>query len=331
MKLFFSYISFHRKSVVLCCLAAAIFGVVFLLYSLPREPLLYALLLTVVFSLPVVLMDFSHYRNEHLMLEDLQNLIAQDISLLPEPHNLPQRDYDALLRLLNAEKITAQSDKARAVSEMSEYYTLWAHQIKTPIAAMRLILQAAGESEENSELDEQLFKIEQYVEMVLTYVRSEDTGGDYVITKQNLDKTVRDAVRKYRKSFIRKHITLELEETGLTIVTDEKWLSFALEQLMSNALKYTPPGGTIHIFSPADNTLCISDTGIGIAPEDLPRVCEKGFTGYNGRADKKSTGIGLYLVKRVLVKLSHTLEISSEIGSGTTVSIHFPDSSRQYE
>ncbi|NMP37570.1 MAG: HAMP domain-containing histidine kinase [Clostridiales bacterium] len=331
MKLFFSYLFFHRKSLVLFGIAGVIFTVVFVLYSLPAEPLLYALLLAFVFTLPVMLIDFSNYRDEHMLLENLKRLITQDISLLPEPKTVPQRDYDALLRLLDSEKVIAQSEKSRAIRDMSEYYTLWAHQIKTPIAAMRLILQSAPETRENSELEEQLFKIEQYVEMVLTYVRSEDSGGDYVIRSVNVDDAVRTAVRKYRKSFIRKHITLVFDETGITAVSDEKWLTFSIEQILSNALKYTPADGTIHIFSPCANALCISDTGIGIAPEDLPRICEKGFTGYNGRADKKSTGIGLYLTKRVLSRLSHGLEISSRIGEGTSVTVHFPEPGARYE
>jgi len=129
---------------------------------------------------------------------------------------------------------------------------------------------------------------------------------------------VRQAVRAYASQFIRKKIRLEYEPLSCRVLTDEKWLLFAVEQVLSNALKYTK-AGSVSITMEAKKTLCIRDTGIGIAPEDLPRVFEKGYTGYNGRADKKATGIGLYLCRRILGKLGHTISIESKLGVGTTV------------
>lgn len=331
MKLFISYIKYHGKSVGIIAVAAAVLCVIFVLYSLPQEPLYYSVALCTVFSLPIVIADYRAFRRRHTEMQELLSAIVNDIDLLPEPANLPQADYNALAQELFAGKCAAESEKSLAITEMSDYYTLWAHQIKTPIAAMRLILQAMPAGENTAELEEQLFRIEEYVEMVLTYIRSDENGADYVIRLTPLDGIIKEAVKKYRKSFIRKRIALEYEETDISVVTDEKWLSFVIGQILSNSLKYTPPGGKISICVPTRNSLTIRDSGIGIASEDLPRVFEKGYTGYNGRADKKSTGIGLYLSKRVLTGLSHSVEIDSTVGEGTAVTIRFPEGGRVYE
>ena len=157
--------------------------------------------------------------------------------------------------------------------------------------------------------------------MVMQYLRLDSDYSDYVLTRHALDDIVRQAVRKYARLFILKKITLDFCETGLTVLTDEKWLLFVIEQILSNSLKYTH-SGAISIYAEG-GTLVIADTGIGIRPEDLPRVFDKGFTGYNGRADKKSSGIGLYLCRRITDKLGHTLKIASEVGRGTRVYIGF--------
>ena len=214
------------------------------------------------------------------------------------------------------------SDVDGKLSDMMDYYTMWVHQIKTPIAAMRLLLQSE-ETSNSEELLDQLFKIEQYVGMVLQYLRVESMSGDLLLSRYELDDIVKQAIKKHTKSFIRKKITLHYEEIHKKVLTDEKWLVFVIEQLISNALKYTNSGSiSIYLDKELPDTLVIEDTGIGICPEDLPRVCEKGYTGYNGRADKKSTGIGLYLCKRILNKLSHTMTITSEVSTGTKVYIN---------
>lgn len=199
--------------------------------------------------------------------------------------------------------------------DMTDYYTFWAHQIKTPIAALGLLLQ---EREDSGALEVELLKIEQYVEMVLSYLRLDSSSTDYVLQDCDLDGILRGAVRKLAKMFILKKITLDFQETGKTVLTDGKWLGFVVEQVLSNALKYTPEGGTIRIYGDRD-TVVIADDGIGIRPEDLPRVFEKGFTGYNGRTERKSTGIGLYLSKMVMERLYHGITVTSRPGQGTLV------------
>lgn len=161
---------------------------------------------------------------------------------------------------------------------------------------------------------------EEQIKMALQYLRMEKMTSDLVFTRCDLDALIRQAVRKYAPLFIRRKIILSYEPVHCEVLTDEKWLVFVLEQILSNALKYTK-SGSIHIYlSPdAPKTLVIEDTGIGIAPEDLPRIFEKGYTGCNGRADKRSTGIGLYLCRQIMEKLSHTIRIESEMGVGTKV------------
>ena len=204
---------------------------------------------------------------------------------------------------------------------------MWVHQIKVPIQAMRLLL---SKEEKNSPLNLELFKIEQYVEMALSCARLESDSTDYVIRSLPLEQIVKPAVRKYAPMFISKKISLEMSSLTATVLTDEKWAQFIVEQILSNSLKYTRTGH-IRIWQKDPAALVIEDTGIGIDPADIPRLGERGFTGYNGRLDKKSTGIGLYLCKEISRRLSHTLTIESEPGKGTRVTIDFATRQLQAE
>ena len=163
-----------------------------------------------------------------------------------------------------------------------------------------------------------LFKIEQYVEMVMMFLKLEERSRDYVFKKYDLDSIIRETLRKFSGEFIMRKLNLAYEPSEVKVLTDEKWLSFVIEQVISNALKYTPEGSiSIKLKEPC--TLCIEDTGIGIAAEDLPRIFEKGYTGLNGRADKQASGIGLYLCRRICDELGHSISAVSEPGKGTCV------------
>ena len=278
----------------------------------------YTALLSGVLALLLALLDLRRFALRHRQLSDALKSICVSDEQLPPPENLIEEDYRQLIRALGEEKQRQTSAMDLRMSDMQDYFTLWAHQIKTPIAAMRLILQTKPENSAG-EIEGELFRVEQYVEMVLNYLRLDSDSTDFVFKTCALDGIIRQCVRKYAKQFIRKKISLEYEGTALQVLTDEKWLCFVIEQILSNALKYTA-AGSIRIFTQGD-TLVIADTGMGIAPEDLPRVFEKGYTGYNGRTDKKATGIGLYLCKKILQKLGHGISISSEVGKGTRVSI----------
>ena len=312
----FSYIRTHRKAIAIYCLFILVFILVFSLYSLPLDAVLYAGFLSACFAAVLAVYDSLKYYSKHKILSGLKKQKNLDLSKIPAAGNLIEADYQDLLDMLMDEKRGLSSQLDARQTEMVDYYTLWAHQIKTPISAMRLLL-------EDAEMLAELFKIEQYVEMVLGYLRIESASSDLVFQNYRLAAIIRQSVKNYASVFIRKKITLDFREMDCVVLTDEKWLVFVLDQLLSNALKYTRSGGRICISMPDTNAkiLWIEDTGIGIAEEDLPRVFEKGFTGYNGRMDKKATGIGLYLSKKVLNKLSHKIEITSKVGIGTTVKI----------
>lgn len=203
-------------------------------------------------------------------------------------------------------------------SDMVDYYTMWVHQIKTPIASMHLILQKE-DSEDSRRLRAELFRVEQYVQMVLCFLRLDSDFTDYVIKEYRVDDIIRPAVRRLAPQFIMKKLSLEYEQTDEVALTDEKWLSFVVEQVLSNAVKYTS-AGSISIKCDGDR-LVISDTGIGIAAEDLPRIFDKGYTGFNGRADRKASGIGLYLCRRICDNLGHSIKAESVPGHGTTIII----------
>ncbi len=313
------YIKKHIKTIILISIFIFSFVIIFSLYNLPVEAVWYSSLLCIVFGIIFLLADFVEYYKRHKLLTELQNQITLSIDELPSPKDLLEKDYQSLIAVLYSDKIDFVSKSDSNRTNLIDYYTLWVHQIKTPIAAMRLLLQSK-ETQENDELLMELFKIEQYVEMVLGYLRLDSDYTDFILKKYRLDSIVKQAVRKFAKQFIRKKISLDYTESDTEVITDEKWLVFAIEQILSNALKYTNQG-KILIYTIDGKTLVIEDTGIGIEAEDLPRVFEKGFTGYNGRNDKKSTGIGLYLCKQILTKLGHTITIESETGKGTRVKI----------
>ncbi|MDO5423581.1 MAG: sensor histidine kinase [Eubacteriales bacterium] len=297
-----------------------IFYFVFRLYELPAEAVLYAAAISLFFGGILVAYDFCRFCRRHRELQEKKETILCEPEKLPDPERLLEEDYQELLKNLSQEleRITKKAERER--SEQVQYYTMWTHQIKTPIAAMRLLLQEQ-DTPEYRELSDALFDVEQYVEMVLQYLRLDGTMQDLMLQSYRLDDIVRQAVRKYARLFVRKRIRLHFEPFEAQVLTDEKWMVFVVEQLLSNALKYTPASGDVTIRLEEPKTLVIADTGIGIAPEDLPRVFERGYTGFNGRMDKKSTGIGLYLCREICRKLSHRIWLKSEPGKGTEVRI----------
>ena len=311
------YIKQNIKVIFLFIVFALVFGIVFSLYDLEIEAIYYSVMLCSFIGLIYICINFINYYKKHVQLYKLQNEISISLENLPSPKTLMEEDYTNLILNLNKEYKNYISKSDIAKSDMIDYYTMWVHQIKTPISAMKLLIQTS-ESEISSDLSSELFKIEQYVEMVLSYIRLGSNKNDFVLKEYDLDNIIRQAVRKYAPLFIRKKISLDFQPTNYKVLTDEKWLVFVIEQLLSNAIKYTNKG-KISIYSLENKKLVIEDTGIGISKEDIPRIFDKGFTGYNGRTDKKATGLGLYLCKNILDKLSHKISIESEVGVKTKV------------
>lgn len=327
MKLLGSYIYSRRNCLLLLVLFCVIFLVVFYLSDLAHSELRYSLQLCGGVGLGIAIADFRNFAKKHRRLQNLLECPELMGEHMPHSDNTIEADYQLLCEALIDSARRERSNADIAYNDMTDYFTLWAHQIKTPIAAMQLLLNSENEALTREELSEQLFRIEQYAQMVLQYIRLSDDSSDYVFAPCELDSLIRSCVRKFAPIFIRKRLSLRYEPTGREIVTDEKWLAFIIEQLLSNSLKYTKSGFvSIYMDENRPQTLVIEDSGIGISPEDLPRIFDKGFTGYNGRSNKKSTGIGLYLCSKIAKKLGIGLSISSTPAIGTKV---FVDLSRR--
>lgn len=321
MRLLKAFVKERMNNMLLFLSFFGIMLTVFFLYSARLDMVVYAFILCGALGIIVDAVGLCRYIGRMKQLEYVKRKVLYDLDGLQEPSCESEFMYQEMLIKLFEDRQRLESRVRIERKEMEEYYMLWAHQIKTPIAAMNLLLQS-GKADER-ELSAELFKIEQYVEMVLGYLRTEQMTSDLTLKEYELLDVIRQAVRKYSKLFILQKIKLDLEEMDYRVVTDEKWLLFALEQILSNALKYTKEGSiSIYMDKEKSDTLVIEDTGIGISPEDLPRVVEKGFTGYNGRSGRKSTGLGLYLTKQILEKLGYTIELKSEVGAGTRVYIY---------
>lgn len=333
-----------------------IFGVSILgvewVYKEDLSSCIYALILCLFLFLCIGTYDFLKYRTHKKQMTLIDSESRTCIEHLPEALDSTEVQYQEILMNVSQLKEKALAEANLHTAELNDYYTIWVHQIKTPIAAMRLVLKNMQDGPERSMLNQELFKIEQYAEMVLHFLRIDSMSADFVFKEYDLADIVKTVLKKFVPSFAYNKLSLELNgflqepsetvdaaegvastKQKMTVVTDEKWTALVIEQLLSNAVKYTKQG-TIAIsitreVSDAESDsswLCLQiiDTGIGIAKEDLPRIFERGFTGYNGRMDKKSTGIGLYLCKRVTEQLGQRLEITSVLSEGTKASLYIP-------
>lgn len=327
-----------------------------------KQDLVYAAVLDAILLLITVLVGFFRYSSKVKALSNALKRPVEEQAQLPEATDDVEMLYHRLLENQSIARSESESSAAIRQSQMRDYYSMWVHQIKTPISAMKLLLEAEREelgqlicddeqsqcqtadrtggnigaalkqqaaltelSDNVASFEDELFRIEEYVSMALQYQRVSSTENDFVLEKVSVDGVIRDTIKKYAKIMIRRHIGIDYSGTGQEVYTDGKWLAFMLEQILSNAIKYTPQGFvTIETAEEKDRFfITIKDTGIGIKAEDLPRVFEKGYTGYNGHADKKATGIGLYLCRQMADKLGHTIRMESEIGKGTKVWIGF--------
>lgn len=320
-KRFVGYLKRIYKVVIWLAITAGCFSLVFFLYDLPVSAAGYAALLAAACGCLLLIFDYRRY-SAHC--KKIEYFLSQECPVpeeLPSAFDLLEEEYQQLVKQIYENKMQTEQQSAETYADLMDYYTLWVHQIKTPISAMNLLLQTDG-SENVKALSLELFKIEQYTEMVLQYLRLGSAINDFVLQSYDLDDMIRQALRKYAKMFIGKGISVDFCETHKRVLTDEKWMVFVIEQLLSNALKYTDKG-TISVYSEDENSFTIEDTGIGIAAEDLPRIFEKGYTGFNGRMDKKATGLGLYLCKQILDKLGHKIAAKSAPGAGSRFTVTF--------
>lgn len=322
--LLFSYLKTRKYQILLLLLTALIFGIIQFLYSETSGAVLYSLELCAVIYLLFGIVDFIGFRKKHRALSrhlQMEHIYAFEMEAAS---NLIEREYQQIINRLIDKQAESADRQMRAMTELKDYYAVWAHQIKTPISALNLLLQVMVEQPGEvhaADLRQEVFKIDFYADAVMNYLRLEDLSTDFKFERYSLDEIVKKAVRKFAPQFIHKKIAVQLAALNTAVYTDERWLGFIVEQLLSNAIKYTEPGGRVQIRMECEQVLSICDNGIGISREDLPRIMERGFTGYNGRMDKKSSGIGLYLCGKAAHKLGCTLTFDSQPGQGTKVCI----------
>ncbi len=291
--------------------------------------IVYINLVSFSFFIIYLVASYLYYRSYYKSLSDI---IGKDELL----YRLPKaKSYEIILfHEVLSSLYNTQSAKIQRLHEQKkeyeEFITSWVHQIKTPIAVSRLLIES-NLNDPNKEtlysLVEEVDKIEKYIEQALYYSKIDDFSKDYLINEIVLNRLVKEAVKNQAKTFINKKINIEIDNIDLAVTTDKKWLSFILDQVLSNALKYTSHHGRIKIYGLIEDKarkLVIEDNGMGIKSEDLDRVFDKGFTGYNGRENYKSTGIGLYVSKKLARKLGHDISIESKYGEYTKVTIIFP-------
>ncbi|RSJ10462.1 Sensor histidine kinase GraS [Streptococcus intermedius] len=319
--LFFKYYLRSRK--LLCSLLFIFYSLLFIfsyLFEDERTVLQYVMILLLLTSLIGLILDFvKQYQNfRHAVL------YGESDAYTPLEALLTSR-----IRTLEKDKKELKIQHQEKQSDLLDYYTLWVHQIKTPIAASKLLVQDLQEQMLKNQLEQELFKIDSYTNLVLQYLRLESFHDDLVVEKENIEDLVKEVVKKYALFFIQQGLSLNLHDLNHTVITDKKWFLVILEQVLSNSLKYTKQG-SIEIFFQED-TLHMKDTGLGIQNSDLLRVFERGFSGYNGRLTHQSSGLGLYLSKKIADKLGHELHLHSVVGEGTTVMITFKEKKLLFE
>ncbi len=309
----------YRKSVLFLIVSVLVFfPLVQFLSKLPMDSISYSITIYTFLLLLWLLADGVGFYQRQRKLAEIRANISASNHTFPASGDAVEEKYqeiiEELYRMLEDSRHNLEVDHADRI----EYYTMWVHQIKTPIAAIRLALQSG---DGNPLIEQELFKIEQYAEMALHFVKLGNLEADLVIGEYMLEEIVKDSVKKYAPLFIQKGLSVSIEGLDRQVVTDSKWLAFIIEQLLSNAIKYTNKGGVRFFW---EDGLIIEDSGIGIVAGDIERIFEKGYTGYNGRLDKRASGIGLYMAKKVADALSVHLQISSEAGKGTRAKLRFP-------
>lgn len=216
-------------------------------------------------------------------------------------------------------------------NDLENYFLLWVHQMKTPITSSKLIIDSNLYNKDFLKLKRDLISIEDYTNMALNYLKLTNSLTDMYIYPLKLDDVIKEKIKKYSSLFISKKISIYYNKIENEVITDAKWFSVLFEQILSNAIKYTQNGEIRIIFNESENCLEVIDTGIGISKEDLPKIFDKGYSGFNGKMNEKSTGLGLFLVKEIAEKLSISIKVSSEIGKGSAFKIYFLEKKRMFD
>ena len=225
-------------------------------------------------------------------------------------------------RLVNENK-TLKSEMLNQKDDLNAYFLMWLHQIKTPMTVSKLLLEKPDETT-NTKLKMQLMYIEQYINMAMNYLKMIDHSTDMDITQVNLDDIIKNLLKKYSLLFIHNHISLEYQSNLAYVISDSQWLTILIEQILSNALKYTENGKIAIQYLEEKHALEIRDTGIGIRSEDIPKIFDRGYSGFNGRMNEKSSGLGLYLARKISERLNIQIEVESKLSKGSIFRLVFP-------
>lgn len=279
---------------------------------------------------------FSHRSHCRTLREIISSKADDVLAMLPHPRNDEQRLYMNLIKKMQLKQVEKNEQLYHEKMDFQDFIISWIHEVKSPITACFLLIQqSTGKTleEVTDKLEDEILKIDHYVEQALYYSRIDAFYKDYLISEVLVNPIVRSSVKKYAKLFITKRIRFSMWQEEQRVHSDAKWLGFIIDQIIANALKYTDWHGTITCSFEEDKKekrLLIRDSGVGVHPEDIDRLFEKGFTGSTGRQEKKSTGMGLYLANQMAIKLGHGLTVHSEEGKFTEVRIHFPKSTQLF-
>ena len=326
MRFFREFVKDRIYPVLWGLVAIGVCAAVFWLYGIRTDAIAYAVLLCFVVGILFALVDyFKELRRHFTRLQSIKTA-AYEKTVIPDEYGVAANDYADLVKALWDRIDRLEDEQFRERMEAEDYYTTWVHQIKTPLAVMQMTVKSE-DTEQSRALAAELFRTEQYVDMALGYIRLGEDSSDLTVREYDLDELIRASIRRYAPQFIAKKLAFSYEPAKVTVVTDGRWFTFLLEQLLSNAVKYTYEGG-VTVTLTEDAKVIVKDTGIGIAPEDVPRIFEKGFTGANGRMNTgdgsnggRATGLGLYLCNKVAHKLNIGLSVESEVGRGTAFTV----------
>ena len=294
-------------------LMSALYFLSFYLYHLPLSYFWVSLLFNLTLLLILSIWLFIQFRKKLLVIQNF--FFVQDLDDLSLPSELA---YQQLIeQLIAAESEKGLVEKSR-VESLQTIVKMWSHQMKVPLSALSLMAQT--DQLDRQEVRQQLLRLENYLDTLLTYLKFSQHKDDFRFEALSARSLVVDLIKKYRVSCLAKELSVEVSGDW-QFKSDKKWLSFAISQILDNAIKYSKRGGHIQVQLDEDG-IQFSDTGIGILPEDLPRLFEEGFTGYNGHEHKKATGLGLYMTKQVLDKLDLVICVHSQVEEGTQVFIY---------
>ena len=331
-KVLSAYLKNHIPAIVSAVLCVSITALVLWLYGEPITPAFLCAALLLLMGLIFGIIGYRRFSKKHDMLtralpfpqnfaETLSFSEEDDASEMEGKIGLIEKDYQLLLSKLSDELDKEKEESSSSRNAMLDYYTMWVHQIKTPISAMSLIIQNMEDQETANRLNSQLLHVRNYADMALNYLRLGSESNDLVFEKVDVDEVLRAEIKRAMTMFLSSGLQVDFVPTKLVVTSDRKWLGFIIDQLISNAVKYQKEG-VVHFYGD-DQSFTIEDEGIGIAKEDLPRIFEKGYTGYNGHNEKQSSGLGLYLVKKAADMISADVVFTSEVGKGTKVRVLF--------